>query len=394
MISWFASEGDEVNQTPSNASPMNRVLLRTFAQPAKWYAIPSHLARMHIRSGIFSLPFEYPFTISGGRTKSEQPALLVCIAHEGICGWGEAPAIRYYDIDLDVLQAKLQKARPPLEALEFGQAPEILHLQWLEAFPNDPFLVCALDIAYWDLWAKHHNRPINATWQTSVSGPLPASDYTLGIDPLPKMLQKMAEHPWPVYKVKMGFEGDLEWLDTLLKHSPAKFRIDVNAGWRRDEALRKVPHLDPNRIELLEQPLDKTDWEGHALLRRICPVPILADESCVYESDVDRCFEAFDGINIKLTKCGGITPALRMIARARSLQMKVMMGSMNESSIGTAAIAQFVPLLDFVDMDGPLLLHGDYATGLSIQPTGCSLESPLGLGIEVYPDLLMHAFQA
>ena len=101
----------------------------------------------------------------------------------------------------------------------------------------------------------------------------------------------------------------------------------------------------------------------------------------MFEQDVKKCHHHFHGINIKLTKCSGITPALRMIQEARTLNMQVMMGSMNESSIGSAAIANFLPQLDFVDMDGPLLLTKDLATGLAISSSTCELAGSKGLGI-------------
>jgi L-alanine-DL-glutamate epimerase-like enolase superfamily enzyme len=110
-------------------------------------------------------------------------------------------------------------------------------------------------------------------------------------------------------------------------------------------------------------------------------VPLFADESCVSEADVVKCAGCFDGINIKLTKCGGITPALRMIKQARKLDLKVMIGTMNESIVGTAAIAQFLPQLDYADIDGPLLLNGDNASGLKLSKGLVHLEGKCGLGI-------------
>ena len=113
------------------------------------------------------------------------------------------------------------------------------------------------------------------------------------------------------------------------------------------------------------------------------PLPLIADESCVFEKDVDKCAGHFHGINIKLTKCSGITPGRRMIDKARQLGMKVMIGSMNESSIGSAAIAHLMPQVDFADADGPLLLNQDIATGLVYDGGRVRLSNRPGLGIEV-----------
>ena len=143
-------------------------------------------------------------------------------------------------------------------------------------------------------------------------------------------------------------------------------------------------------MEFIEQPLAKEDMDGMRVLFEKSPIPLIADESCVSEKDVEQCHGLFHGINIKLTKCSGLTPALRMIENARKLGMKVMAGSMNESSIGSAAIGHLLPLLDYVDMDGPLLLDEDIASGLQIENGKVTLSGRAGLGIE-YTGLPLHS---
>jgi len=120
-------------------------------------------------------------------------------------------------------------------------------------------------------------------------------------------------------------------------------------------------------VEFLEQPLKADDWEAHNEVFRQSVLPVIADESCLVESDVETCHNRFHGVNIKLVKCGGLTPAKRMILKAKSLQMKTMVGCMTESSVGISAIAHLLPLLDYVDMDGALLLSEDMATGVTIK---------------------------
>ncbi len=142
-------------------------------------------------------------------------------------------------------------------------------------------------------------------------------------------------------------------------------------------------------VEFIEQPLHKDDWEGMKALYASSVLPLIADESCVSEMDLERCPGFFHGINIKLTKCSGITPALRMIEKARELNLKVMVGSMNESSVGSAAIAQLVPLLDYVDMDGPLLLSEDLASGVQFNKEGhVLLTNAPGLGVHFLGDIV------
>ena len=192
----------------------------------------------------------------------------------------------------------------------------------------------------------------------------------------------MQAKPWPVYKIKLGTDEDIAIVAALRKHTDAVFRIDANAGWTTEEALEKIPKLAELGVEFIEQPLAKENWEGMKILFEQSPLPLFADESCAFEQDVEKCHGYFHGINIKLTKCSGITPALRMIQKARSFNMQVMMGSMNESTVGSAAIVNFLPQLDHVDVDGPLLLSEDIATGIQFDFGKLMLSGAPGLGIQ------------
>jgi L-alanine-DL-glutamate epimerase-like enolase superfamily enzyme len=211
----------------------------------------------------------------------------------------------------------------------------------------------------------------------------PLTDYTIGINTIEKMVEKMKEKPWPIYKIKLGTDQDIAIVTALRKHTDAILRVDANAAWTADEALQKLPALKDLGVELVEQPLAKDDWDGMKKLFKASPLPLIADESCVTENDVQKCHGHFHGINIKLTKCSGITPARRMIASARALDMKVMVGCMNESTVGSAAIAHLMPLLDYVDMDGPLLLAEDIASGLEYDNGRVRVSEMPGLGIQV-----------
>jgi L-alanine-DL-glutamate epimerase-like enolase superfamily enzyme len=249
-------------------------------------------------------------------------------------------------------------------------------------YPANPFLVCALDIAAWDLYGKFKGKPLKELWKRE---PLyqPVTDYTIGIDTIDSMVEKLKEKPHPIYKIKLGTDKDVEIIVALRKHTDAVFRIDANAAWKAEEALEKIRVFKDLGVEFIEQPLAKDDWDGMKFLFGHSPLPLMADESCVSEHDIEKCTNHFHGINIKLTKCSGITPALRMIDHARKLGLKVMVGSMNESTIGSAAIAHLIPLADYIDADGPLLLEEDLATGLTYQDNGHIQTSGLpGLGIQ------------
>ncbi len=147
--------------------------------------------------------------------------------------------------------------------------------------------------------------------------------------------------------------------------------------------MEKIKAFKQLGVEFIEQPLAKDDWEGMKFLFERSPLPLFADESCVVESDVEKCHKHFHGINIKLTKCSGITPAKRMIAKAKELDMQVMVGSMNESTVGTSAVAHLLPLLDHVDMDGPLLLAEDVGEGIKFKNGEIIYAEGNGIGVIV-----------
>lgn len=335
---------------------------------------------MKVKYKIFSLPFKYPFTISKG-TKTHQPTFVVELEFMGIKGYGEAPAIAYYNIPVEKMAEDLEAKKVFVEKFAFSDPERYWHYLH-HLFPNNPFLVCALDIAAWDLYGKLKRKPLMQLWELDAAA-APLTDYTIGIDSIEKMVAKMKEKPWPVYKVKVGVEGDIEMVAALRKETGAVLRVDANAGWTLEQALQKIPQLKELGVEMVEQPLAKDDWEGMKVLYEKSELPLYADEACVFEADVEKCYRHFHGINIKLTKCSGITPARRMITKARELQMGVMIGCMNESTVGSAAIAQLAPQLDMLDMDGPLLLSEDIATGINYDFGKVTIGNAPGLGITI-----------
>ncbi len=327
----------------------------------------------------YNLRFRHPFTISRG-TKTHQPTLVVELEHYGVKGYGEAPAIAYYYIPVEKMIEDLEANKEAIEKFVFTDPERYWHFLH-HLIPNNSFLVCALDIAAWDIWGKMQKKPLREVWNAPDTKE-PICDYTIGIDTIEKMVMKMKEKPWPIYKVKVGTADDIAIVKALRDNTDAKLRVDANAAWDLETALKLIPQLKELGVELVEQPLAKDNWEGMKVLYKESVLPLYADEACVKEKDVDACKDHFHGINIKLTKCSGITPARRMIKRARELDLKVMIGCMNESTIGSAAIAQLLPFIDEVDMDGPLLLAEDLATGISYNYGNISISGKPGLGIE------------
>lgn len=329
----------------------------------------------------YNLKFRHPFTISKG-TKTHQPTLVVELEFRGIKGYGEAPAITYYNIPVEKMIEDLEAKKTFVEKFAFTEPERYWHYLH-HLFPQNSFLVCALDIAAWDLFGKMKNKKLYELWNGDITKN-PLTDYTIGIDSIEKMIAKMKEKPWPIYKIKVGTADDIAIVKALRENTNAKLRVDANAAWNVETALKIIPQLKELGVEFVEQPLAKDDWEGMKILYKESSLPLFADESCVFENDVDKCKDHFHGINIKLTKCSGITPALRMIKRARELDLKIMVGCMNESTIGSAAIAHLLPFIDHVDMDGPLLLEEDLATGIEYDFGKIIYSDEPGLGIEVH----------
>ena len=299
----------------------------------------------------------------------------------GIRGYGEAPAISYYNIPVEKMVEDLERKKIFVEKFAFSDPERYWHYLH-HLFPANSFLVCALDMAGWDIYGKLKRKQLHELWGLDTAT-APLTDYTIGIDTIEKMVAKLKERPWPIYKIKVGVEDDIEMVAALRQHTNAVFRVDANAGWTLEQALQKIPLLKALGVELVEQPLAKDNWGDMKTLYSQSPLPLYADESCVFEADVEKCHNHFHGINIKLTKCSGITPARRMITKARELDMKIMVGCMNESSVGTAAIAQLAPMLDLVDMDGPLLLAEDIAEGVKFEQGKIQYTTGNGLGITI-----------
>jgi L-alanine-DL-glutamate epimerase-like enolase superfamily enzyme len=335
--------------------------------------------RMKLQHWIYKLKFRHPFTISKG-TKTHQPTFIVELEHLGIKGYGEAPAIAYYNIPVEKMGEDLEAKKSLIEKFALTDPERYWHYLH-HLIPHNPFLVCALDIAAWDIYGKMKNKKLYELWNGDISKN-PICDYTIGIDPIEKMIAKMKEKPWPIYKIKVGTADDIAIVKALRENTDSVLRVDANAAWDLDTALKLIPALDELGVELIEQPLAKDNWDGMKVLYKKSSLPLYADESCVFENDVEKCKDHFHGINIKLTKCSGLTPARRMITKARELDLKIMVGCMNESTIGSAAIAHLLPFIDHVDMDGPLLLEEDLASGIGYDYGKISYSDKPGLGIE------------
>lgn len=317
---------------------------------------------------------------------THQDALFVEIREEQdgkiLRGFGESSAVASYGMPASRIARELNPHLERIAGIDWDEPTELHHaLQpWLG---NSPFALCAVDLAAHDLWGHRHGKPLHDLWGLEFSGQEPVSNYTIGIDTIPKMAMKLQEFDgWPIYKVKLGTPEDVSIMRALRSHAPeARFRVDANTAWTARSTIENALEMERLGVEFIEQPLKVDDLEGMRRVNAHCKLPVIADESCQIEDDVARCAEFFHGVNIKLTKCGGLTPARRMITKARELGLKVMVGCMTETTVGCSAIAQLLPLLDYVDMDGLVLVAEDVADGLSLDYGRAVLSGGPGLGL-------------
>jgi L-alanine-DL-glutamate epimerase-like enolase superfamily enzyme len=327
----------------------------------------------------FDLPLRHVFTISRGST-AVQSTLIVQLSIEDIHGYGEATTNSFYGATIESMSASLESVRSLVEGALLDDPLELIAALARE-LPGQEFALSALDQAIHDLWGKLRGKPVYKLWGLSTDK-IPMSDYTLGIDTPQKMVEKMREMPgWPVYKIKLGTADDLAIVRELRRHTDALFRVDANCGWTPQQTIELAPVLAELGVEFIEQPIAPGNESAARRAREGSVLPLFADESCVTEADVDRCVGLFHGINIKLVKCGGLAAARRMITRARELGLQVMAGCMTESSVGISALAQLLPMLDYVDMDGAVLLARDVATGVRLERGRCIYPNVNGTGV-------------
>ncbi len=310
----------------------------------------------------FTLPLQDPFTISR-YTVTHQQTFIVSISCGNYTGYGEATVNPYYNSTLDKLEASVSKVLsiiPKARELHPSELWELLK----EPLKDDYFSLCAIDCAFWDWYAQKENKPLRRFWSDSDSH-LPMTNYTIGIDSVALMKKKITKFHWPIYKIKLGTDKDLEIIQELRKVTDAVFRVDANCGWTAEETIQNAVFIKELGVEFIEQPLKASNWIEMKTVKEHTALPLIADESCQREEDVIQCVDTFDGINIKLMKCGGITPALRMIKKAKQNNLKVMAGCMTESSIGISALCQLAPLLEYIDADGAMLFKKDIADGVT-----------------------------
>lgn len=294
-------------------------------------------------------------------------------------GLGEASPVHYYGEDLFTAKNFIDKASEQIEMDPFQLERLSSDLEKVGAFNYSA--KAAIDMAMHDLAAKKLGVPLYKFLGITPRTDL-ATSFTISIsDPDTMKKQTEKNKGYHVYKVKVGVPGDIEMIEAVRDATRARIRVDANEGWTVKEAFPKIKELERLDIEFIEQPLHRDDFEGFKMLRSKTDLPIIVDEGVFRSGDIPKYVGLADGINIKLSKSGGIREAVKMISVARAHKMKVMIGCMVETSVGITAAAQVASLVDYADLDGNILISDDPFKGVEVENGYLKLPDGPGLGV-------------
>lgn len=325
----------------------------------------------------YELKLRHAFNLAS-MSRRATPGVQVEITIDSITGYGEASMPPYLGESVESVCDFLSKVDPDRLADPFAFEQTGRYLDSIA--PGNRAAKAAIDIALHDIASKITGQPWWRLYGLDTSE-LPFTSYTISNDTPDELRKKLAEsEPYKILKVKMGVEGDRELIEFIRRHTDRPICVDVNQGWHSpQEALDNIQWLAQRNVIFIEQPLDKTDMEGHRWLKQHSPLPIIADEAVQTSADIPALADAYHGINIKLMKSGGMHDAYKMAMLAKSLGLKVMIGCMTETSLAVSAAAQLAPLADWVDLDGNLLIANDIFEGMTIVDGRVSLPSSAGI---------------
>ncbi len=326
------------------------------------------------------LDLRHAWTIARNTSTYKEYA-FVRIEKDGVFGIGEAAHNVRYGESLESTVATIEKAIPILQKSDPWKYVDI-NAAVQAVCEGQTAAKAGIDIALMDWLTKWLGIPLYQFWGLDAKK-APQTTFSIGIDTMDMVRTKVQEaDPYPLLKIKMGKDNDEEVLTAVRSVTAKTLRVDANEGWKDKElALRKVEWLAKNGVDLVEQPMPADMLEETAWVKERAPIPIIADESVKTSKDIPRLAEAFDGINIKVDKAGGLQESLRMIWMARSLGLKIMLGCMVSSSVSITAAAHLSPLTDFPDLDGNLLLAADPFAGVNVKDGWLILPDRPGLGV-------------
>lgn len=320
----------------------------------------------------------YEFRIAHGARQGYRN-VLVRLEHDGITGLGEGSASHFYGESYETMVDALAAWAPHLGDDPF--ALDALGARLDGALGENCAARAALEMALHDWIGKKLGTPV---WKLLglEAAAAPISCVTLGMASPEEMERKLDDVlDFPAIKVKLGAPGDVENLKRVRRRYAGRLQVDANAAWGAADAVRVLREIEPLGIELVEQPVARGDLDGLRWVRERSPIPVFADESCHHLADIAQLAGRVDGVNLKIMKTGGVREMLRMIHAARAHGLKILLGSMIESSLGLSAAAQLAPLADYLDLDGHWLLAEDPFDGAPRERGVIALNGRPGLGV-------------
>ena len=300
----------------------------------------------------------------------------------GITGHGEgAPIVRYKESAATGVPA-LEGVRTLLAQADWRQYRKVIG-RLHQTVEGHWAAKAAVDIALHDWAAQSMGVPLYRMLGLDKND-APVTTFSIGIDNPEMTKQKVREaEPYPVLKIKVGLETDEATIEAVRSVTKKPLRVDANEGGKtKEEAVRKINWLETQGVELVEQPLAAHMLEDMKWVRSKVHIPVIADEASLHPVDIPKLAPYFDGVNVKVDKCGGLLEALRMIEMARSLGLKVMLGCMISSSVAITAAASLSPLVDYADLDGHLLIRNDPFVGVQVERGRLVLPDGPGLGLK------------
>jgi len=307
--------------------------------------------------------------------------LHLSYTRDGITGHGEgAPIVRYHE-DAEGARQAVESVRGLLLAadpMQFDKVMAAVFARVEGAWAGK----AAIDIALMDWVGQKLGIPLYSYFGLDRAD-APVTTFSIGIDTPEITRQKTREAAeYPVLKVKVGLATDEPTIEAVRSVTSKPLRVDANEGWKdKEEAVRKINWLEKQGVEFIEQPMPAEMLEETRWVHERVHIPIIADEVCRHASDIPKLKGAYDGVNIKLDKSGGLLEAWRMIAVAKSLGMKTMLGCMVSSSVTVTAAAHLSPLVDYADLDGNLLIANDPFVGVRVERGKLILPERAGLGL-------------
>ncbi len=305
----------------------------------------------------------------------------VRLTSDGVTGFGEgAPIVRYHESAEEGKKA-IESLGPLLESVDPWQFEKVMS-QVSNKVEGQFAAKAALDLALMDWVGKKLNTPLYRLLGLDPAE-APITTFSIGIDNPETTRQKVLEaEAFPVLKIKVGLSTDEESIAAVRSVTKKPLRVDANEGWKdKEEAVRKINWLETQGVEFIEQPMPADMLEETRWVRSRVHMPIIADEAALSPRAIPKLVDAYDGVNVKLDKCGGIQQALRMIYVAKSLGMKTMLGCMVCTSVSATAAAHLSPLVDYADLDGNLLIANDPFRGVQVRQGKLLLPNGPGLGL-------------